>query len=117
MDVKTNFLNGNLKDHVDMFHPEGFLIKGIEKKICKLVKALYGMKHASRAWYEKLTEHLLKLNYKLFDLIDVTLFVKKVGKLVLYLVFYVDDLMIVGNRDDYIVSVKRELMKFFDMKN
>jgi hypothetical protein len=80
-----------------------------------LVKALYGLKQASRAWYEKLTEHLLKLNYKLFDLDDATLFVKKIGKSVVYLVVYVDDLMITGNNDDYIVSVKRELLKVFDM--
>ena len=61
-----------------MFWLEGFVVKGKEKKVCKLVKALYGLKQASRAWYEKLTEHLLKLNYKLFDLDDATLFVKKI---------------------------------------
>jgi len=76
MDVKTTFLNGNLKEYVYMFHPEGFVVKGKEKKVRKLVKVLYGSKQASRAWYEKLTKHLLKLNYILFDLDDATLFVK-----------------------------------------
>ena len=80
-----------------------------------MVKALYGLKQASCAWYEKLTEHLLDLNYKLFDLDDATLFVKKIGKSVVYLVVYVDDLMTTRNNDDYIVSVKRELLKVFDM--
>jgi len=46
---------------------------------------------------------------------DPTLFVKKVGRSVVYLVVYIDDLMITGNNDDYIASVKRELMKFFDI--
>jgi len=68
-----------------------------------------------RAWYEKLTEHLLKLNYKHFNLDDATLFVKKVGKSVVYLVVYVDDLLITGSNDDYIASIKRELKKVFDM--
>lgn len=55
------------------------------------------------------------MNYKLFDLDDATLFVKKIGKSVVYLVVYVDDLMISGNNDDYIASIKRELLKVFDM--
>eukprot|EP00253_Pinus_taeda_P030861 PITA_30861 len=63
-----------------MFQLEGFVVKRKEKKVCKLFKALYGLKQAYRAWYEKLTEHLLKLNYKLFDLDDTTLIVKKIGK-------------------------------------
>ena len=70
MDVKTAFLNGDLKENVFMSQPEGFVVKGKEQKVCKLVKSLYGLKQAPRAWYEKLTEHLLKLNFKHFDLDD-----------------------------------------------
>jgi len=55
-----------------MFQLEGFIVKGREQKVCKLAKALYGLKQTSYAWYEKLIEHLLKLNYKLFDLDDLT---------------------------------------------
>ena len=80
-----------------------------------MVKYLYGLKQAPRAWYEKLIEHLLKLNYKHFKLDDATLFVKKVGRSVVYLVVYVDDFLIIGNNDDYIVSIKREFKKAFDM--
>ena len=58
------------------------------------MNSLYGLKKTPRAWYEKLTEHLLKLNYKHFDLDDATLLVKKVGRSVVYLVVYVNDLMI-----------------------
>ena len=115
MDVKTAFLNGDLKEDVYMDHPEVFAIKGQEQKVCKLVKYLYGLKQAPRAWYEKLIEHILKLNYKHFNLDDATLFVKKVGRSVVYLVVYVDDLLITGNNDDYIVSIKKELKNVFDM--
>ena len=67
-----------------MDQPKGFAIEGQEQKVCKLVKSLYGLKQAPRAWYEKLIEHLLKLNYKHFNLDDATLFVKKVGRTVVY---------------------------------
>eukprot|EP00253_Pinus_taeda_P005716 PITA_05716 len=93
----------------------GFAVKGHEHKVCKLVKSLYGLKQAPRAWYEKLTEHLLKLNFKHYDLDDVTLFVKKVGKTVVYLVVYVDDLLMIGNNESYIASIKKELRKGFEI--
>jgi ATP-binding cassette subfamily B (MDR/TAP) protein 1 len=42
-----------------MKQPEGFEIKGKEHYVCKLQKAMYGLKQASRAWYEKISEVLL----------------------------------------------------------
>eukprot|EP00253_Pinus_taeda_P020484 PITA_20484 len=98
-----------------MSQPEGFAVKGHEDKVCKLVKSLYGLKQAPRAWYEKITEHLLKLNFNRFDLDDATLFVKKVGKTVVYLVVYVDDLLMTGNNESYVASIKKELGKRFAM--
>ena len=116
MDVKTAFLNGDLKENVFMSQPEGFVVKGKEQKVCKLVKSLYGLKQAPRAWYEKLTEHLLKLNFEHFDLDDATLFIKKVGRFVVYLVVYVDDLLMTGNNESYIAaSIKKDLKKIFEM--
>ena len=82
-------------------------MRGKEQKVCKLVKSLYGLKQAPRAWYEKLTEHLLKLNFEQFDLDDATLFIKKVERSVVYLVVYVDDLLMIGNNESYIASIKK----------
>ena len=115
MDVKTVFFNRDLKEDVYMDQPKFFAIKGQEQKVCKLVKSLYVLKQAPWDWYEKLIEYLLKLNYKHFNLDDATIFVKKVGRSVVYLFVYVGDLLITGNNDDYIVSIKRELKKVFDM--
>jgi len=42
MDVKTTFLNGDLKKKVYMEQPEGFILHGNEEKVCKLIKSLYG---------------------------------------------------------------------------
>ena len=88
---------------------EGFVVKGKEQKVCNLVKSLYGLKQAPRAWYEKLTEHILKLNFKHFDLDDATLFIKKVGRSVVYLVVYIDGLLMTGNNESYISSIKKDL--------
>ena len=44
MDVKTAFLNGDLEEEIYMDQPEGYVVSGNEKKVCKLVKSLYGLK-------------------------------------------------------------------------
>ena len=44
MDVKTAFLNGDLEEEIYIEQLKGFIIPGQEKKVCKLVKSLYGLK-------------------------------------------------------------------------
>lgn len=51
MDVKEMLLNGDLKEDIYMFQPEGFVVKEKGHKVCKLMKVLYGLKQASCAWY------------------------------------------------------------------
>ena len=48
MDVKTAFLNGYLEESIYMTQPEGFLAKGQQQKVCKLLRSIYGLKQASR---------------------------------------------------------------------
>jgi len=48
MDLKTAFLNGDLKEEIYMSQPEGFVGLDKEKKVCKLVKSLYGLKQAPK---------------------------------------------------------------------
>jgi len=69
---------------------------------------LYGLKKAPQSWYNKLIEHILKLKFK-HDLDGATLFVKKVGKMVVDLVVYANDFLMTGNNDSYIASIKKEL--------
>nr|GEW02614.1 retrovirus-related Pol polyprotein from transposon TNT 1-94 [Tanacetum cinerariifolium] len=64
MDVKTSFLNGELKEEVYVSHPEGFVDPNHPTHVYRLKKALYGLKHAPRAWYQAspTKKHLEVLN-------------------------------------------------------
>ena len=50
MDVKTAFLNGNLKEEISIMQPEGFTAKNQEHMVYKLKRYIYGLKQASRSW-------------------------------------------------------------------
>ena len=54
MDVKTTFLNSELKEEVYIEQPEGFVAHNKETHVCRLKKALYKIKKAPRAWYEQI---------------------------------------------------------------
>ena len=95
MDVKTAFLNGNLVEDVYMTQPEGFESNDV-KKVCKLQRSIYGLKQASRSWNIRFDEAV-----KEFDFIkneDEPCVYKKVsGSAIVFLVLYVDDILLIGN--------------------
>lgn len=63
LDVKSVFLNGILLEEVYVRQPKGFVQKGHEDKVYKLLKALYGLRQAPRAWYSRLNQYLLRLGF------------------------------------------------------
>eukprot|EP01018_Ginkgo_biloba_P001301 Gb_29290 [translate_table: standard] len=113
MDVKSAFLNGDLKEEVYMQQPEGFELKGKEKLVCKLNKPLYGLKQP-HAWYIKIDEHLRGNSFQR-SASDPNLYVKKKDGDLVILVVYVDDLVITGNSLKLIDKVKGDLGKAFEM--
>jgi hypothetical protein len=60
MDVKSTFLNGFLEEEVYVDQPPGFEVQEQPAKVYRLKKALYGLKKAPRAWYNRIDTYLIK---------------------------------------------------------
>ena len=96
MDVKTAFLNGELEEEVYMTQPEGFLSKGNEHLVCKMLRTIYSLKQASRRWNIRFDETMKEFGF--IKNIDEPCVYKKVsGSAVTFLVLYVDDILLIRN--------------------
>ncbi|GJR41651.1 retrovirus-related pol polyprotein from transposon TNT 1-94 [Tanacetum coccineum] len=84
MDVKTAFLNGELKEEVYVSQPEGFVDQDNPSHVYKLKKALYGLKQAPRAWYDMLSSFLISQQFSK-GVVDPTLFTRHAGNDILLL--------------------------------
>ncbi|KAH9750232.1 hypothetical protein KPL71_013800 [Citrus sinensis] len=116
IDVKTAFLNGDLDEEIYMEQPEGFIAPGQEKKVCKLVKSLYGLQQAPKQWHEKFDHTMITSGFKINEC-DKCVYVKETENGYVILCLYVDDMLIVGSDDDMIKSTKNMLKSKFDMKD
>ncbi|GJR18701.1 putative ribonuclease H-like domain-containing protein [Tanacetum coccineum] len=92
MDVKSAFLYGIIDEEVYVSQPPGFVDPKFPKKVYKVVKALYGLHQAPRAWYATLSTFLLKSGYRR-GTIDKTLFIKKDKNDIMLVQVYVDDII------------------------
>ncbi|GKC15824.1 retrovirus-related pol polyprotein from transposon TNT 1-94 [Tanacetum coccineum] len=92
MDVKTAFLNGELKEVVYVSQPEGFVDLDHPHHVYRPKKALYRLKQAPRAWYDTLLKFLLAQGFSK-GVVDPTLFIWKIGKHTLHVQIYVDDII------------------------
>ncbi|GJU21846.1 retrovirus-related pol polyprotein from transposon TNT 1-94 [Tanacetum coccineum] len=63
MDVKTTFLNGPLKEEVYVSQPNRFVDPDDPERVCRLRKALYGLKHAPRTWYDELSKFMISKGF------------------------------------------------------
>ena len=116
MEIKTIFLNGDLEEEFYMEQPEGCIVPRQEKKVCRLVKSLYGLKQALKQWHEKFDNVMMASEFKINEC-DKYVYVKYTenGYIIVYL--YVDDILIVRSNDRMIKSTKDMLNSRFDMKD
>uniref|UniRef100_A0A6N2M0Z2 Integrase catalytic domain-containing protein n=1 Tax=Salix viminalis TaxID=40686 RepID=A0A6N2M0Z2_SALVM len=116
MDVKTAFLNGDLQEEVYMRQPEGFIIEGREDMVCKLKKSLYGLKQASRQWLSKFDEIITEFGFK-ENIIDPCNILKSGMSEFIFLVLYVDDILLASSDLGLLHETKTYLFKNFEMKD
>ncbi|GJU22979.1 putative ribonuclease H-like domain-containing protein [Tanacetum coccineum] len=92
MDVKSVFLYGTIEEEVHVHQPPGFVDPAHSNKVYKVVKALYSLHQAPRAWYETLFSFLLEHGFRR-STIDKTLFIKKNKIDIMLVQVYVDDII------------------------
>ncbi|GJT67140.1 retrovirus-related pol polyprotein from transposon TNT 1-94 [Tanacetum coccineum] len=97
MDVKTAFLNGELREVVYVTQPEGFVDQDKLNHVYRLKKSLYSLKQAPCAWYDILSSFLLSQEFSK-GAIDPTLFTRKVGHDILLVQIYVDDIIFTSTK-------------------
>ncbi|CAN1815372.1 Retrovirus-related Pol polyprotein from transposon TNT 1-94, partial [Linum perenne] len=116
LDIKNAFLNGELAEEVYMKMPPG-ISTSEDGSVCRLRKALYGLKQSPRAWFERFTKVVKAGGYYQCQT-DHTMFVKHAGSgKISILIVYVDDIVITGDDEEEITSLKKQLAKEFELKD
>ncbi|GJV95963.1 retrotransposon protein, putative, ty1-copia subclass [Tanacetum coccineum] len=113
LDVNTAFLHGNLEEVIYMKHPPGYK-QG--NKVCLLKKSLYGLKQSPRQGYRRFDEYMLSKRFKHSSYDSCVYYRSYAPGEYIYLLLYVDDMLIACKRKAEIGSTKSLLKKEFDMK-
>ncbi|GJV17432.1 retrotransposon protein, putative, ty1-copia subclass [Tanacetum coccineum] len=113
LDVKTTFLHGNLEEVIYMKQPPGY---EQANKVCLLKKSLYGLKKSPRQWYRRFDEYMLSNGFKRSSYDSCVYYRSYAPGEYIYLLLYVDDMLISCKSKAEIGSTKSLLKKEFDMK-
>jgi hypothetical protein len=116
MDVKSAFLNGELKEEVYVKQPPGFVITGEDGKVLRLRRALNGLRQAPQAWNAKLDYALKEMGFKQSEH-EHAIYRRMTSDAILLIGVYVDDLIITGSSKGAIESFKGEMKTKFQMSD
>jgi hypothetical protein len=116
LDMKTSFLNGELKEDIHMIQPERFEQDKHKEKVYILKRSLYGLKQSSRQWYLKFHQAILENGFVVSPLDHCVYICKNNDKLTI-LSLYVDDLLLTRNYPDMISKTKVFLASKFEIKD
>lgn len=117
LDVKTAFLHGDLDENIWMEQPTGFVVKNKDDWVCKLNKSLYGLKQSPRQWYKRFDAFITKVGFRRSNY-DSCVYVRTLDDNThIYLLLYVDDILIAAKNIDVIQELKDTLKSEFEMKD
>ena len=116
MDVKSAFLYGTIEEEVYVAQPQGFVDPHNPDKVYKVVKALYGLHQAPRAWYATLFTFLLDHGFRK-GTIDKTLFIKQDKKDIMLVQVYVDDIIFGSTKKSWCDKFETLMKGRFEMSS
>jgi histone deacetylase 1/2 len=116
LDLQNVFLHGVLEEDVFMKQPPGYEDSKYPHYVCKLDKPLYGLKRAPRAWYARLGEKLVSLGFYASKA-NTSLFFYMKGSITIYLLLYVDDIIVIDSSSKVVEALLADLKKDFSLKD
>jgi len=116
LDVQNAFLHGYLDEDVYMQQPPGYEDPAKPNYVCKLDRALYGLKQAPRAWHARLSNKLISLGFKVSKA-DTSLFFLNKDNLTMFVLVYVDDIIVVSSTEKATDTLLKELQNEFALKD
>jgi hypothetical protein len=99
-----------------MVQPPGFVNPSFSSHVCKLAKALYHLNQAPCAWFSHLSEKFLTLGF-MTSKVDPSLFVFKMSTLTMFILIYVDDIIIIASNSNVIEDLLQQLGRVFAVKD
>lgn len=116
LDVNNTFLHGFLHANVYMLQPPGFQDAQNPIHVCKLHRSLYGLKHAPRAWFHRLSTFLTQHGL-IASKNDSSLFIYTTAQVTIYILIYVDDILVTGGNFEHISTLIGQLANEFSLKD
>ncbi|KAK2391898.1 putative mitochondrial protein [Trifolium repens] len=117
LDIKNAFLHGDLEEEIYMEQPPGFVAQRGRSLVCKLQKSLYGLKQSPRAWFGRFSKVLQQFGMIRCESDHSVLVKCSSSNKYIYLVVYVDDIVITGDDNDGIKALKQHLFQNFQTKD
>jgi hypothetical protein len=116
LDVKNAFLHDTLSETVYCSQPTGFVDPAQPDSVCLLNKSLYGLKQAPRAWYNRFVTYITSLGF-VEAKSDTSLFVFRRGTYTVYMLFYIDDIVLTASSAALLQQTISALKQEFVMKD
>jgi hypothetical protein len=114
--VKNVFLHDTLSETVFCCQPTGFTDPAHPDLVCRLRKSLYGLKQAPQAWYSRFATYLTTLEF-IEAKSDTSLFIFHRGSDTIYLLLYVDDIILTSSSMELLRCTISALQREFTMKD
>ena len=116
MDVKTAFLNGDIDETIYMIQPQNLVSGDPKNMVCKLKKSIYRLKQASRRWYYKFHQVVVSFGFET-NVVEDCVYRKFSESKYIFLILYIDDILLARIDKEILHETKRFLLKKFDIKD